>query len=413
MNANVASYLTLPTPCGLAISSVTSDGEYLYAVQPDRNTVYKLDVCGRIICVFKLSRKYICIHYCSGKFYATTKEDTRKIYILNKCFREISTVSPEFSCSCNQCNSCNSCASTRNNRTSEYIITGPSGDCTTLDCMLTIVKSGNVYAADSRARPIAIIRSCVTSGSYTAVSENNGVLYEAIEKNDGCGDIVRATLLSDGQSKVMRLPFGFKIRSFFCYGGYLYAFFTKNSFHGFIAPICTFIVGGNLCGEIISLPDSEDGLNCFNESCGTSCSDSCSSCNCSNVSSNQTEMCSSVSGDSTDADDCDIRELCRLFDCIKKLCKNNTCAGSCNGGCNCCGSNCGSCVSGDSVGGCGCGGNLSCHCYPECDCPESEVGGDSCLPLPPCPINPCATPCDETAKAANNAKVTFGTAAGK
>ena len=380
LNVNTASYLTLPSPCGLAISSVTSDGEFLYALQPDRKTIYKLDVCGRIVCTFTLSRKYISIHFCSGKFYALAEGDCKRVYILNKCLREISSASPDFSTPCTSCRT-SSCCSTAS------ATLGPAGECTSTSCMITIAKNGTAYVADGNIRIIATLASA-NNGTYTAIAENNGVLFEAIQKNDGCGDVVRATLLSDGQSKVQRLPNGIKIRSFFCYGGYLYAFFTKNSFHGFIAPICTFIANGNLCGEIVPVPDDDSSLSCALQSCGNTCGCTCSTC-ASTVSSNQTEMCSGVvSGDSTDSNDCDVTELCRLFDCIKRLCKNNGCAGN---SCSCGSCGCNSCVSGGSSG-CA-NGNLSCSCYPKCDCDCSggDVGGDSCLPLPPCPQSPCCT----------------------
>ena len=97
---NLSQLMTIATPCGLAVTSLTSDNEYLYALQPDRKTVYKLDTCGRILCTFKLCRKYNRIHYCGGKFYATVSGEQTRIYTLNKCFNETGYISPDFSHNC-------------------------------------------------------------------------------------------------------------------------------------------------------------------------------------------------------------------------------------------------------------------------------------------------------------------------
>ncbi len=427
LNVQGASFLTIPSPCGLAISSVTSDGEFLYALQPDRKTVYKLDVCGRIICIFKLSRRYTSLHYCSnGRFYATSENEPNRIYILNRCFAETGFIEPDFSasnCSCN-CTSQSVCGNTR-----RLLFIGPAGDCNDTNCMLTVATATTAYAADQNGRLLANLSSAGRNNSYTAIAENGGILFEGLESTSSPQTYIRATLLSTGQTKVQRLPYGYRIRSFFCYGGYLYVFFTKNSFRGFVAPICLFVSNGVLCGEIIALPESPYDSDCADESCNCTCLCKCTACDSSHVSSNQTGMCSdsSVSGDST-TDDCNIDELCKLFNCIKKLCKTNcssnnagcACGCSCNNGCygggsngcvNGCTNGCGnSCVSGCNTGNCCCSGNLNCSCFPQCTCADSDIGGDSCLPLPACPQNPCCEPCppcDNSAATNGNLRVSF------
>ncbi|MBE6571360.1 MAG: hypothetical protein E7656_03880 [Ruminococcaceae bacterium] len=404
MNVQGSSFLAIPSPCGLKISSVTSDGEYLYALQPDRKTVYKLDVCGRIICVFKLPRRYTGLHYCrQGRFYATA-ENCSRIYILNKCFSQIGFVEPDFSpCSC----SCTCTAGTCGAR-QENIFVGPSGDCEGNSCLLAVANSTNAYASDSNGRLIANLASAGRNNVYTAIGENNGILYEGLESTKSAQTYIRATLLSTGSVKVQRLPYGYRIRSFFCYGGYLYAFFTKNSFHAYVAPICTFISNGTICGEIIPIPDSPYDSDCTDESCGKRCDTACGCTTC-GVSSNNSNLCpdSSVSGDST-GNDCDVEELCKLFNCIKKLCKGSSCGNTCGN----CGGNCGcsSCVSGDSTAGGCCDGNLNCSCFPTCSCTDSDTGGENCLPLPPCPNTVC---CEEPAQTsgarstADSPKVSF------
>lgn len=399
MNVQGSSFLALPSPCGLAISSVTSDGEFLFALQPDRKTVYKLDVCGRIICVFKLSRRYTGLHYCpQGRFFATA-ENCAGIYILNKCFAQVGFVEPNFSaCPCGGNCGVQACAARQEN-----VFVGPSGDCGTASCLLTVANKTNAYASDAGGRLIANIANAGRNNEYTAIAENNGIVYEGLESTKSAQTYIRATQLSTGYAKVQRLPYGYKVRSFFCYGGYLYAFFTKNSFHAYLAPICTFIANGTLCGEILPLPDNPFEGDCTDESCGLG-GNSASCCTGCGVSSNNSALCpeSSVSGDSTE-NDCDVQELCKLFNCIKRLCKNTSCGNVCGD----CGGNCGckNCVSGDNTAGGCCNGNLNCTCFPTCACTETDVGGESCLPLPPCPNTVC---CEENAQA-NGARVATDT----
>ncbi len=396
--------MTIPSPCGLAITSVTSDNQYLYALQPDRKTVYKLDVCGRIICVFKLTRKYTSVYYCGGRFYATTSCNPERIYILNKCFNETGYTDIEFPCEPVCADSCTkSCGCTENT-----LFVGPAGDCSnTCRCMLSVANSKNSYLADRNGRLFKSLSAAGKNKKYTAIGENDGILFEGLESTSTSSTFIRATLLSSGQTKLMRLPFGYKVKGFFCYGGRLYAFITKNSFHAYVAAICVYLSDGILCGEILSLPDSSDSESCFDESCGcTRCNgSSCSSNTCGCVSSNQSDFCDNlVSGDSTDTDDCDVEELCRLFNCIKKLCKNNS--NSCQncGSCSCqndnncqngCGNTCG-CTSCGNTCGCCDGGTLSCTCFPQCSCTESDADSDNCLPLPVCPDNVCCPRCTQT-----------------
>lgn len=410
--------MTIPSPCGLSVTSVTSDNMYLYALQPDRKTVYKLDVCGRIICVFKVSRRYDSIYSCgNGRFYATAYGERNRIYILSRCFNETGYIEPETqntnSCICNSCGN-SSCANAVNT-----LFIGPSGSCTdTSSCMLTVADLYNSYIVSSAGRTIAHIGSAGRNLYYTAIGENNGILYEGLESRVSSQTFVRATVLDSGQTKVQRLPFGYRVRSFFCYGGRLYAYITKNSFHGYVAAICTFLCNGTLCGDIIGLPDSPYDTNCCEESCNFGACSSCgcgtTSCSC-GVSSNQTEMCSNnVAGESTDTSEtCSIDELCRIYNCIRALCKDRGECGVCGtgtGGCgNSCTGGCSGCVSGSTAGASGCcDGNLSCKCYPTCNCSENGgVGSENCLPLPPCEFNnPCCEPCEEQLSCKENLRVT-------
>lgn len=415
-----SSLMTVPTPCGLAVTSVTSDNEFLYAWQPDRKTVYKMDTCGRILCIFKLSRRYSVLHYCGNRrFYATADGERRKIYVLNGCFKEIGSIEPAFDERNPDTASC---------RRAEYqLFVGGAGDCRDQNCMLTAATFTDCYAVTPTGRIMSKLSSAPRGSVYTAVCENNGILYEATQCTSSRSDCVRATLLSTGDTKTQRLPYGFKLRSFFCFNGYLYAYLTQNSYHGYIAAVCTFPNNGYVAGDILDLPD--DGcecMSCYEDTCRSfscSCSSGCS------VSSVQTELCDNpVSGDSTEKD-CDVEELCRLYHCLKKLCGTGSrpsfgCGSGGNGSCGSCGNNgsCGSCgghhhrpggchhrPSGDNVfefdaeydGACCDSGTLSCSCYPRCRCNENDTDDDStgCLPLPcseryPCP--PCRSEAETT-----------------
>ena len=423
MNSNTASLMTIPSPCGLAISSVTSDNEYLYALQPDRKTIYKLDTCGGIICVFKLQRKYTAIHFCgNGQFFATADGERSKIYILNKCFRETGYIEPDFSDNGYTDNRYSCGCSTGNSGLRTTLFTGPAGDCRDQNCMLTIANLYSSYASSAQGRILSHLSNSGKNQYYTAIAENNGILYEGLESRLSPQTFIRATLLSSGQTKVQRLPFGYRVRSFFCFGGRLYVFITKNSYHGYVAAVCTFINNGMLQGDIIALPDSPYDNNCCEESCsfGRCSSCRCGSSSCSGVSTNQTELCdNAVSGDSTEA--CDVDELCRLYNCLKLLCKDkgNSCGGSC--GCSCgCGNGC-HCGCGGVLGeyetsyngGCCESGNLSCTCYPTCGCNEIATDPDNCLPLPDCPPGTCCNPCDPSSQnikcCDDNLKVSFNT----
>lgn len=392
--------MSIPSPCGLAITSVTSDNNYLYALQPDRKTVYKLDVCGRIICVFKLTRRFSGIHYCGGRFYAVSNSGS-PIYILNKCFSEIGSFSTELPADNNCALLCGS------NAVRGGLFIGPSGTCVDTDCILTVATCTALYIITPSGRIISRSGFAGNRLYYTAVAENNGILYEGLESRTSEQNFVRATLISTGQSKLQRLPYGYRVRSFFCYGGRFYAFITKNSYHAYVAAVCTYIYDDMLGGEIIALPDTSASDSCCEESCNfgkhskCTCGSTCASCSqCSGISSNQTEMCdNAVSGESTDTTDCDITELCRIFNCIKKLCGN---VGGCNscGNCNC--NNTAGCTScGNTTGACCPNGTLNCTCFPQCDCDDSDIGGIGCLPLPPCPPTciPCP-PCETCAESA-------------
>ena len=406
--------MTIPSPCGLAITSVTSDNQYLYALAPDRKTVYKLDTCGRIICVFKLTQKYNRIHYCGGRFYATVSGETTRIYVLNGCFTETEYISPDFPCEPTCTDNCSNrgcrCPGIRE------LFIGPSGNCNEGTCMLVIATPQNSYVANSNGKILSSLSYAGRNKNYTAVAENNGILFEGLESTTSNSSYIRATLLATGQTKLQRLPCGYKVKGFFCYDRRLYAFITKNAFHAYVAAICVFVSSGVLCGEILSLPEDADCENCFDESCGCRCEST--SCGC--VSSNQSDFCdSAVSGDSTDggACDCDVDELCRLFNCIKKLCKNrpSSCAcGSCVNGCGCGYGNsqgCG-CACGDNTanGGCCNGGTLSCTSFPQCNCNDSDADSDNCLPMPVCPDNACFPGCarpQSTVCSCDDLKVSF------
>jgi len=384
--------LPIPSPCGLAISSVTGDGKNLYALQPDRKTVYKLDECGRIICVFKTTRRYTSIHYCGdGRFYAVNDCTKNIIYILNKCFAEVGISRIEFPDGCN-----NACRNTPCG-TANGINIGPSGSCGDAGCIIAAATKTDSYAVTPGGRIISALGSAGQNFYYTAIAENNGILYEGLESRYGNSTYVRATLLTTGQSKLQQLPFGYRVRSFFCHGGRFYAFVTQNSYHAYVAAVCTYIYSGVLGGEIIALPDVSGSESCCEESCNFGTNSKCTcgavaSCGACGVSSNQTEMCNNaVSGESTENTDCDVDELCRLFNCIKKLCSGNSC--------NQCGSNTCGCGTQNGCGNVNGGqccpdGTLNCTCFPTCECDNTDVGGITCLPLPPCPpCEPCV-PCE-------------------
>lgn len=415
-NRTSPSLMTIPAPAGLAVTSVTSDNEFLYAWQPDRKTVYKLDACGRILCIFKLTRRYITIHYCGNRrFYATADGERRRIFILNSCFKEIGSVEPDFEERCRDSGSCR--------RIENQLFVGGAGDCCERDCMLTAATLTDCYAMTPNGRLVSKLSSAGRNLFYTAVFENNGILYEGLECRSSSFSCVRATLLSTGDVRTQRLPFGFRVRSFFCYDGRLYVYLTKNSFHGYVAAVCTFPNNGVIAGDIIDLPENScECMTCCEESCGMldhhgSCSCGGTGVTCCSVSTNQTEMCNNpVGGESLK--DCDIDELCRLYHCLKLLCRGKRPQG---GSCGC-----SSCGGGHHHGGCSCGGHghrpphgclpetfetaydgpcceggtLTCTCYPHCQCEENgDVESGNCLPLPcpdryPCPPCPPCPPCD-------------------
>jgi len=382
LNNRYNTLMSIPSPCGLSISSVTSDGQYLYALQPDRRTVYKLDVCARVICVFKTTRKFLSIYYCGGRFYAVAESERTRIYLLSPCFNEQGYIEISFpqniTQTCCQGAFCNS-------PSTELIFIGPVGNCNDSDCMLAVANLAYSYIASDRGRIISQLSNAGQNLYYTAIAENSGILYEGLESTVSSQTFIRATLLSTGQTKVQRLPFGYRVRGFFCYGGVLYAFITKNGFHAYVAAICTFVSSGILGGEILSLGESPNDTSCCEESCNfgpcnSKCNCTSAGCtSCSGVSSNQTEMCNNaVSGDSTENTDCNIDELCRIFNCIKNLCENSNCKNNntvsgCNTNGNCCET-----------------GNLNCTCFSQCCCSDNAVSGDNCLPLPVCPpFVPC------------------------
>lgn len=405
MNSTVSSrFMTVPAPCGLAVTSVTGDGEYLYALQPDRKTVYKLDPCGRILCTFPLSRRYIGLHYCGNRrFYATAEQDGRRLYLLNGCFRELGSIEPSFDERSEAGASCR--------RAAQQLFVGGAGDCGDNNCMLTVATRSDCYAVAPNGRILDRLSSAGRGSMYTAVCENNGILYEALESRTAAQCCVRATLLAGGDVKTKRLPYGYRVRSFFCHGGYLYVYFTKNGYHGYIAAVCTFPSGGTLAGDIFDLPDS----GCENDDCATeSChgfSGSCCTSGSFGVTEVQTSLCNSQTAGESATSDCDVDELCRLYQCLKDLCRSGRPPMSCGGHGSCgtscggsCGTSCGtSCThrprppfgeiefETEYNGGCCEGGTLSCHCFPRCRCNENDISGEteSCLPLPCREVYPC------------------------
>lgn len=364
--------MSVPSPCGLAISSVTSDGRFLYALQPDRKTVYRLDLCANILCTFKTSRKYLSIHYCGGKFYAVAEGDGTRIYVLSHCFNETGSFEVTI---CER--TVPSRSSWCNSPATQLLFIGPFGECNNAECMLTLSGRHELFLASTNGRLVSRLSDSGRKLTYTAVAENSGILYEGLESTVSSQTFIRATLLSTEQTITHRLPFGYKVKGFFCHGGVLYAFITKNSFHAYIAAVNTFVSGGILGGEIISIPESRGETSCCEESCdfgprNSKCGCNSACCSCSGVSSDSTQFCeSAVSGDSTNGAECDISELCRLFNCLKKYCKENGC--SCSNG---------TCTLGTTTGGCCNSGNFTCSCFPQCCCNEAAVCPESCLPQP-------------------------------
>lgn len=395
MTSNTNSFLPIPSPCGLPITSVTSDNTYLYALQPDRKTIYKLDACGRIICVFKTSRKYISIHYNpTGMFFAVAEGEKYKLYILNKCFEETGSVEtnlPSNNCSLSQnassgCRSGCGCASNR-------LFVGPFG-CSTPEGFMTVSDLYTAASVNPAGRTVSVLGEAGRNLYYTAAAQKDGILYEGLESRISPQTYIRATLLSNGMTKVQRLPYGVRVQSFFCYGGVVYAFITKNSYHAYVAAICTFVNNGYLCGEILAIPESPYEDNCCEQSCAVGgCHSKCTcsgGCGCTSVSTNNCDT--DVSGSQTE-NDCDVDELCRIFNCLKRLCKKHP------GGCSCGGNNCGcgGCANNDSAG---CDGTLNCTCYPRCKCEAGGSAGETCLPLPGCGfINNCCPPCEDEQQA--------------
>jgi hypothetical protein len=241
--------------------------------------------------------------------------------------------------------------------------------------MLAVANLYSSFITTNRGRIISQLSSAGRNLYYTAIAENSGVLYEGLESLTSSQTFVRATLLSTGQTKVQRLPFGYKVRGFFCHNGILYAFITKNGFHAYIAAVNTYVSSGMLMGEIIDLCESPYETSCCDESCSFgSCKSRCNctgaSCSSCGVSSNQTEMCdNAVSGDSTDNPECNIDELCRIYNCIKDLCKNSNCTGNC------------STLGTNTNGTCCDSQNFNCSCYPQCCC-NDNICPENCMPLP-------------------------------
>ena len=199
MNGSYQPMMTIPAPCGLAITSVASDNMYLYALQPDRKTVYKLDVCGRIICIFKLSRRYESIYICgNGRIFATVAGEKNKIYTLSRCFSESGYIYPSFPCSCNCGNVMNGCGCNQN-----YggITIGPSGNCNdTQSCMFTAASGESAYILSADGRIISNVGTAGRNLVYTAIGESDGVLYEGLESCIYSQTFVRATVLSTCQT---------------------------------------------------------------------------------------------------------------------------------------------------------------------------------------------------------------------
>lgn len=410
MTSNTNSFLPIPSPCGLPITSVTSDNTYLYALQPDRKTIYKLDACGRIICVFKTKRKYISIHYNpTGMFFAVSECDKYKLYILNNCFEETGSI--ETNIPCNSCmqgtgSTCRTGCGCVTNR----LFVGPFG-CSTPDGLMTVADLYTAASVNTSGRTVSVLGEAGRNLYYTAVAQKDGILYEGLESRVSSQTYIRATLLSNGMTKVQRLPFGIRVQSFFCYGGVVYAFITKNSYHAYVAAICTFVNNGYLCGEILAIPESPYEDSCCEQSCALggchsncTCSGGCSTgCGC--VSTNNCESC--VGGTDTENNDCDVEELCRIFNCLKRLCKKHP-GCSCNdGSCGCGGNNCGSACGGNCTNG-DCDGTLNCTCFPRCKCEPTQSGGATCLPLPGCNYNNnCCPPCECEETAPAGFRVTF------
>lgn len=402
LTSNTNSFLPIPSPCGLPITSVTSDNTYLYALQPDRKTIYKMDACARIICVFKTKRKYISIHYNpNGMFFAVAEGEKYKLYILNNCFEETGSI--ETNLPCNSCNSgtgsgCRSGCGCVSNR----LFVGPFG-CSTPDGLMTVADLYTAASVNPSGRTVSVLGEAGRNLYYTAAAQKDGILYEGLESRISSQTYIRATLLSNGMTKVQRLPYGIRVQSFFCYGGVVYAFITKNSYHAYIAAICVFENNGYLCGEILAIPESPYEDSCCEQSCALGgCHSKCTCSGGSTCSCVSTNNCNTdVGGAETENDDCDVEELCRIFNCLKRLCSKHNCScgnGNCGncGNCGGCGGNhtgcCGNCTDNDQQG---CNGNLDCTCYPRCRCNPTQSGGATCLPLPGCNYNNnCCPPCE-------------------
>lgn len=377
MNSQTASMMQIPSPCGLAVTSVTGDGTYLYALQPDRKTVYKMDVCGRILCSIRLAKKYTALFRCGNRIFAAAEGERTRIFVLNRCFAETGSFEPDFPRDAVRT------APDAGIGFETTLFFGPSGSCETVrqDTMFSLATLSESFTATADGRLMGRLGTAGRNRFYTAIAENDGIVYEGLESTFSPQTYIRATLRTSGASKVQRLPYGWRVRSFFCDHGRLYAFLTKNSYHGYIAAVCTYAQKDALFGEILNLPDSPyDTEGCCEESCaGSRFGARHSACGCgascgNSVSTNQTELCggTAVSGDSTGTDECDVDELCRLYGCLKRLCGN------------------GSSVAGEASGNAGCSGcgTLACTCtqYPNCRCDDVEADREegSCLPLPPC-----------------------------
>lgn len=386
--------LSLPTPCGIALSSVTSDGRYLFALQPDKRVVYKLDSCARIICTYKICRRFTGITYCDGLFYAVCDGDSNRIYTLNSCFREIGSFVPSLFSPYNL----------PLGVSQSTLSIGPYGSCEGGCCSsLAVASLTDAFSVNGEGSVISRLSSSGRNLYYTAIAVNNGIVLEGLESRSSSQTFVRAFDPCDGSSRTVRLPQGYRLRSFLCFDGRPYAFITKNGFHGYIAAVCVSKNGSEICGSIIELPGNVDG-ECCEESCnvrnlfgrngGCSCgSVSCSACE--GASSNQSQVQSETTGNA----ECDIDELCRIYNCIKNLCQqydsqgvcgcstgNCSCNSNCNNNCNCNNSTCTCCTN-------GCGKQ---ECYPQCPCDEGEVSPENCLPLPSCPQNSCNSACNCT-----------------
>lgn len=377
--------LTLPTPCGIALSSVTSDGRHLYALQPDKRVVYKLDSCARIICTYKICRRFTGITYCDGLFYAVCDGDSNRIYTLNSCFREIGSFTPSLFSPYNL----------PLGITQGSLNIGPYGSCENRCCSsLAVASLTDAFSVNGEGTVISRLSSSGRNLYYTAIAVNDGIVLEGLESRSSSQTYVRAFDPCDGSSRTVRLPQGYRLRSFLCFDGRPYAFITKNGFHGYIAAVCVSKRANEICGSIIELPGNVDG-ECCEESCNVrnlfgrsgSCSCgsvSCSGCTtCSGASSNQSQ----VQSEATQNTECDIDELCRIYNCIRNLCQQYGTQGVCGcscGSCGCNNSNCTCCTN-------GCGKQ---ECYPQCQCDEGAVSPENCLPLPSCPQNNCNSSCN-------------------